>query len=95
MVQGSNYYLYIFNLFEENKVLYLYDRMSNFGEAFITIPFGIKRVAYNQDYSIKINNFENFIEKSKIQGNIHTVKEKKVKKVNNFEKIEKNNEKEL
>ena len=80
MIQGLNNYLYIFNLFKEKEILYLYDKMSNFGDAFITVPFGIKRVTYNQDYSIKINNFENFIDKSKNRSNIYIVKEKKVEK---------------
>ena len=89
----SNNYLYIFNLFEEKEkdVLYFYDRISNSSEAFITVLFGIKRVTFNQDYSININNFENFIDKAKNRFNIYIVKDKKVKKVNNLEKVENKN----
>jgi hypothetical protein len=90
MVLCSNTLLYIFNLFEEKEkdVLYFYDRMSNSSKAFITVLFGIKRVTYNQDYSININNFENFIYKANNRFNIYVVKEKEENKANNLEKIQ-------
>ena len=51
--------LYIFDFFEKEKLHY-FDNLPDYGEAFITFPFGIKRVACHQTNIIKINNMESF-----------------------------------